>query len=293
MIVAVIDVGSNTVRLLVAATDGRDVRPLREERAYLGLGAEIVRSGGLSEATLAETARVTRKFARTARRLDVDVLETLVTAPGRQVDDARPLLRALERATGSPPVVVSAGEEARLAFSGAVAAAAALPDVIAVCDVGGGSTEIAVGAPLRGPAWVRSLDLGSLRLTATLLGDDPPAAENVEAARAVVRRDVAPLSPPPADAALAVGGSARAVARIVGRTYGPDELERVVRIASAAGSAELAKEYGLEPGRARTLLAGALVLAELSRMLGSPLTVARGGLREGAVLSLAARRLAA
>jgi exopolyphosphatase / guanosine-5'-triphosphate,3'-diphosphate pyrophosphatase len=293
MRVGVIDVGSNTVRLLVASVAGGRVRTVREERAHLGLGEELLLHGRLRRRKLDEVAQVTGEYARVARKLGVSELETVVTAPGRQGDEPARLLDTLGRATAGEVRVVSAEEEGRLAFEGAVARADTGESVVAVCDVGGGSTELVVGTGLLGPAWVRSVDLGSLRLTAALLPSDPPEPAEIEAARAVVRNGFAELDPPRPELALATGGSARAVARIVGREYGADDLEHVIELLAARPAAESAKALGLRADRARTLLAGAAILAEVSRSLRVPFAPSRGGIREGAALRLAARRVAA
>jgi exopolyphosphatase / guanosine-5'-triphosphate,3'-diphosphate pyrophosphatase len=162
-----------------------------------------------------------------------------------------------------------------------------------VCDVGGGSTQLAIGLPGRGPAWSRSLDLGSLRLTAQALDRDPPGKKAVNEARLLVRRQFAGLVLPLPMQALAVGGSARALRRLVGGSLGHDELRAAVRTLRKLPSSEIAAAYGIGPERARTLTAGALVLAEVQRRLVVPLTVGRGGVREGAALALAAEQTAA
>ena len=293
MRVGVIDVGSNTVRLLVASVTEYTVRTLREERTHLGLGEEILHHGHIRPAKLEEVAAVTGEYARIARKLGVRELETVVTAPGRQGDEPQRLLDTIGRATAADVRVVTAEEEGRLAFAGAVSRASPGENVVAVCDVGGGSTEVVVGTELLGPAWVRSVDLGSLRLTAALLPSDPPAPEEIEAAQSSVRDTFAAVEPPRPEIALATGGSARTVARIVGHEYGPDELDLVVEILSSRTAAASADKLGIRPERARTLLAGALILAEVSRKLEVPFTPSRGGIREGAAFRLAARQLAA
>ncbi len=293
MRVGVIDVGSNTVRLLVATVGNGHVRTVREERTHLGLGEELLRHGRIRRRKLDEVADVTGDYARIARKLGVRELETVVTAPGRQGDEPARLLDVLGRATAGEVRVVSAEEEGRLAFEGAVSRADTGESVVAVCDVGGGSTELVVGTQLLGPAWVRSVDLGSLRLTAALLPGDPPTAAEIESARAVVQSGLAELDPPRPELALATGGSARAVARVVGHEYGADDLERVVALLAARPAAESAKALGLRADRAHTLLAGAMILAQVSRLIGVPFAPSRGGIREGAALRLAARRVAA
>jgi exopolyphosphatase / guanosine-5'-triphosphate,3'-diphosphate pyrophosphatase len=294
MRVGVIDVGSNTVRLLVASVGaGGDVRTVREERAHLGLGKELLHHGRIRRTKLDELAEVAGDYARIARKLGVRELETVVTAPGRQGDSPHRLLDTLGRATAGEVRVASAEEEGRLAFAGAVARANTGDAVVAVCDVGGGSTEVVIGTELLGPAWVRSVDVGSLRLTAALLHDDPPTAAQIAEARETVGAAFADLDAPTPELALATGGSARAVARVVGREYGPAELEQVVELLAGRPAKESASALGLRPDRARTLLAGALILSEVSRHLGVPFRPARGGIREGAALRLVSRRVAA
>ncbi len=157
---------------------------------------------------------------------------------------------------------------------------------IAVCDVGGGSTQIAVGSPDDEPSWVRSLDLGSLRLTRRALAGDPPTSKEIDGARGQVEALFAGLTPPLPQAAYATGGSARALAKVVGPHLGAEELAVALRIVSERPSRRLAKTFDLSPTRARTLAAGALLLISAQRLLGVPLEVARAGLREGVALSL-------
>lgn len=292
MRVGVIDVGSNTVRLLVASADDDTVAAIREERVYLGLGAELLVHGRVRRRKLDEVAEVTRTYAQIARKLGVRELEVVVTAPGRQGDPGR-LLERIGLATAAEVRVVSAEEEGRLAFAGAVSRTDPGDGIVAVCDVGGGSTEVVVGTRLIGPAWVRSVDVGSLRLTAATLHTDPPTGAEVELAREVVWDAFSRIQPPQPEVALATGGSARAVAKIVGREYGVDEIERVLRLLTERPARDSAAQLGLRPERVRTLLAGALLLAEVSRQLGIPFSPTRGGIREGAALQLARRRIAA
>ena len=285
-----IDVGSNTARLLVAAVtrDGL-VTPLSEERDYLRLGAEIEEAGALGPKKIAACAKTCKGYARLAAELGAERTTVIVTAPGRQGGSATALTDALVAATGLPVRVLTGSSEGQLAFHGAVARAGAdLPDVIAVVDLGGGSTEIAVGSPRLGSPWVRSADLGSLRLTRAHLHDDPPGRRQVEAARDAVRRSLAELDPPPSGFGIAVGGSARALGRIVGPVLDADALDSAVALLARRPAAKAARGYGISPQRAETLLAGAVVLAETCRLLGTPLELGRGGLREGAALELAA-----
>lgn len=293
MRVGVVDVGSNTVRLLVAARGAGSIEAVHEQRALLGLGEEIERFGRISDLKLADTADCARRYARRARELGCASIDVIVTAPGRQAGNAEALLVSLERATGLAARVLSPEEEGRLAYEGAVAQAKSLPARVAVCDVGGGSTEVVVGSRSAGPDFCSSLEVGSLRLTRRFLDGDPPGKKALAAARAEVRSHFDGLGSPRAGAALATGGSARSLRRLAGRRLGEAELAAAIKGVARQTSSQLSRELGLDPQRARTLLAGALILAETQRHLGVPLEVARGGLREGAALQLLAERAAA
>src|SRR6478736_1829750 len=209
MRVAIIDVGSNTARLLVANVTGKGaVVPIAEERDYLRLGAEIERTGTLSRKKIAAAAATCGAYADRIAELGVERATVIVTAPGRQGAAAAELTAALEAATSLPVRVLTAASEGRLAYDGAVARVVGdLPDVVAVVDVGGGSTEVVVGTPLLGAAWIRSADGGSLRLTRSQLADDPPSSAQIRGAAEAVGRALAGMSPPRPSLALAVGGS--------------------------------------------------------------------------------------
>jgi exopolyphosphatase/guanosine-5'-triphosphate,3'-diphosphate pyrophosphatase len=289
----VVDVGSNTVRLLVARPSPSGLVRVRQEKAYVGLGAELIRNGRITEAKLAEAAAVAGEFARIARKEGSDPLEVIVTAPGRQASNGDELLDELARATRAPVRLLTAEEEGLLAYRGAVAAESGLAGPVAVCDTGGGSTEIVVGVPPDEPSWVRSVDVGSLRLTAAFLSGDPPGPDELEAARSEAALRLGALTPPLPHSAIAVGGSARALARLVGRTLDERALADALDLAVALPAAEVASLHGLDEQRARVLAAGAVILREVVRLLGVPLRLARGGLREGAIDELVAERLAA
>lgn len=294
MRVGVIDVGSNTIRLLVTERRSGELEPVEEEKSYVGLGAEILRHGTIGAPKLAEAIAVARAQATAARAAGSELLEVVVAAPGRQAANADELVHELARATRAPVHSLSADDEASLAYAGAVAQSEVdAGTVVAVVDVGGGSTEIAVGAPPSAPAWLRSVDVGALRLTAARLEDDPPTDEALASAARATHEAFAGILPPRPHAALAVGGSARAIAKLVGRRLGERELEAALELLSARRAAKVARLHGIDVERARVLPAGALILAEVVRRLGVPLRLGRGGLREGVALSLLAEARAA
>jgi exopolyphosphatase/guanosine-5'-triphosphate,3'-diphosphate pyrophosphatase len=286
MRVGVLDVGSNTIRLLVASVERGELVPLDHEKVRLSLGEEIERLGAVSDLHVAEAAKAVRKLSRTARELRVESLDVFLTAPGRQSGNADELVAALTRAARVPVRVLSTDEEGRLAYGGAVATAPVdLADRVAVCDVGGASTEIAVGYPDAEPDWVSSVTLGSVRLTARLLDGDRVTAEDLETARAEVEAAFAEVVPPIAETALAVGGSARAARRLVGPVLGREELNEALRLVATKHPRTIARRFGVDRARARILPGGLVLLAEVQRLLRVPLHVCDGGIREGAVLA--------
>jgi exopolyphosphatase/guanosine-5'-triphosphate,3'-diphosphate pyrophosphatase len=290
MLVGVIDVGSNTVRLLVMRGD----EAILSRRELLRLGESIEQFGSIPETKLAETAASVTTFVADARRHGAHELEVLVTSPGRQALNGSELLERLAAAARVPVRLLSAAEEGRLAFVGAVSKRRSLQNkVIAVCDVGGGSAQITVGTRSTGAAWTRSIDIGSMRLTSRLLPDDPPGRDAIKAARAEVARHLDGLTPPVPHAGLAVGGSARALQALVGPRLGAEELEQAIAVLTDTPLAELERTFNVGRERVRTLAAGAVIFAGIRERLGVDFRIGRGALREGAALELQARRLAA
>jgi exopolyphosphatase/guanosine-5'-triphosphate,3'-diphosphate pyrophosphatase len=288
MRVAVVDVGSNTARVLVADVfpEGR-VEAVEERRERLGLGAEIAARGALSRDTVGAVARACKRYAKLARALGAERAETTVPAPGRQGRAPQLLVSALVEATRLPVRVLSSDEEGRLSYDGAVARASSSSGLTGVVDVGGGSTEIVLGDAWRGAVWVRSIDLGSIRLTRQCLHGDPPSRRELRRARDAVHAATSALAPSRPDRALATGGSARAVAKIVGPVFDAEDVGSAVDLFARRPSAKVARAAGIHPVRAASVLGGALLLAETSRVLDRPLELARGGVREGAALALA------
>ena len=275
MRIGVIDVGSNTTRLLVASPEADGLVPLESEKVRLSLGEEIERHGSVSAVHVAAAAKSVRGMARTARRTGVTSLDVFLTAPGRQASNAGELVTALSRAAGVQARVLTKQEEGTLAYRGAILTSTiSLPSRVAVCDIGGASTEIAVGSPAGEPDWIESVDLGSVRLT-TRAGDLQAEAGDA----------FADLRPPEVEAALAVGGSARAARRLVGAELGESELAEALQLVETAAPRELSRRFGVDRARAEILSGGVVLLAAVQRKLGVSLHVCSGGIREGAVLA--------
>jgi exopolyphosphatase / guanosine-5'-triphosphate,3'-diphosphate pyrophosphatase len=284
--VGVLDIGSNTIRLLVARVERGEVVALDKEKVRLSLGDEIERYGSVSAMHIAAAANAVRKLCKTARECGVESLDVFLTAPGRQSENAAELVAALRRAAGVPVRVLSTEEEGSLAYAGAVATASiSLPSRIAVCDVGGASTEVAVGSPEGAPDWVASVALGSVRLTARVLDGGRVGSSDLERARVETEEAFAGVTPPVVETALAVGGSARAARRLVGSELSADALAEALSLVAENRPRTISRRYGVDPARAQILPAGVVLLAEVQRRLDVPLHVCDGGIREGSVLA--------
>jgi exopolyphosphatase / guanosine-5'-triphosphate,3'-diphosphate pyrophosphatase len=279
----VIDVGSNTVRLLVSAGGRRGLSPVLSDRAHLRLATDIERRGWISDQKLTELADVAGRYAARARDSGAELLEVIVTAPGRQSSNAGVLHQVLGEATGFPVRQLSAEDEGRLAYAGAVASCHAVPEPIGVIDVGGGSTQLMVGT-FFDTAWLHALDVGSLRLTERYVETDPPSKRELQAVARAVAEAFEGITPPIPRSVLAVGGTARSLRRIAGKRFGQKDLRGALEALTSAPVQRVARKYGLSPERARVLPAGILVLREAHRRLGVTFEVARGGVREGAIL---------
>jgi exopolyphosphatase/guanosine-5'-triphosphate,3'-diphosphate pyrophosphatase len=285
MNVAVVDVGSNTIRLLVCTCVNGELTAVARGKRVVGLGRDVEELGAISAPKLAEAAACVCDFVDDARAAGAAMIDVVVASPGRQARNADQLVRLISRASGAHARVLTQEEEARLAFEGALEDTAG-DGTVAVCDVGGGSAQIAVGTAEGGPAWLRSIDLGSLRLSARVAHSDPPSKSEQGALRAEARSAVSKLTPPMPGVALAVGGSARALRKLVGKSLGPDELAEATRILRRLSAEELSERYDLDVWRARALPAGAAIVTELQSLLHVPLEVLKAGLREGVLLDL-------
>jgi exopolyphosphatase/guanosine-5'-triphosphate,3'-diphosphate pyrophosphatase len=285
---ACIDIGSNTTRLLVAEPAQGGLRTLLQQREFTRLGHRIDADGAIPEATIAAVAEVVAAQRAQAEAAGAEHLRVVATAAIRAAANRDALVAALRDRAGVEVAVLSADDEGRLAFAGATRTLERPPSgTVAVVDVGGLSTEIAIGTMAGGVSWLRSFPVGS-GLLASRCREDPPSRADIDGMHAAAADAFAAVDVPQPDHAVAVGGRAASLPTLVGPVIDSAALARALGTLGAAPAAVVARRHGLAPERAELLPAGILVLHAAARRLGMPLVIGRGGLREGVILELAA-----
>lgn len=275
---------------MAQASHGR-LHEVTVERAFTRIGAGRGREDAIPEPKISEVADVVAAQVRLARGCGAETVRIVGTAAIRCAPNRDRLVEAVAAASGMDMEVLPEEEEARLAFVGATRTLPTLPiGEVGVVDVGGGSSELVAGTLTGGVSWCVSLDVGSGLLTDAHLHGDPPAREELDAARAHVAAAFERVRAPRPRTAYAVGGSATSLYRLVGPQLSTDVLDRALALLARAPVAKVAKRYELHPERVRLLPAGMLLLRAAAEAFGVPLAISAGGLREGVVFEELARR---
>jgi exopolyphosphatase/guanosine-5'-triphosphate,3'-diphosphate pyrophosphatase len=287
MLCAAIDIGSNTTRVLVAEPQEGQLRKVMEQRAYTQIGADTKRDGTISAKKIAEVGEVVGTQVRLARELGAEAIRTVATAAIREASNRKQAVKEIERVAQVDVDVLTEAEEGRLAFVGATKTLGhPVAGDIGVVDVGGGSCEIVIGTVANGVQWIKSFKIGSGLLTDEFLQQDPPSASEIRKLRDHIDDFFDGVDVPKPEQAVAVGGSATSLRTLVGAVLEYETLERGVRVLAGDPITDVAKRFELDPRRVRILPAGVLLLEKLSELLGQPLQIGKGGLREGVILAL-------
>ncbi len=287
MLCAAIDIGSNTTRLLVAEPVDGQLKKALEQRSYTRINRAIRGDGAIPAAKVEEVAGVVATQVRLSRELGAEAIRCVATAAVREAANGKWAVEAIERAAGVPVEILSEEEEGRLSFVGATKTLGhPVVGRVGVVDVGGGSTELAIGAVPGGVETVRSWRIGSGALADELIASDPPSAAEIRRVRDRIDDVFAGVEIEQPGQAVAVGGSATSLRRLVGAVLEYETLERGIRVLSGEPAAEVARRFELDPERVRILATGVLLLEKLSELLGRPLQIGNGGLREGVILDL-------
>lgn len=287
MLCAAIDIGSNTTRVLVAEPVDGQLKMVMEQRAYTRINKALDPSGAIFPEKVAEVSEVVATQVRLARELGAEVIRSVATAAVREAPNGEMAARAIAGASGVPVDILSEEQEGRLSFIGATKTLGhPVEGRIGVVDVGGGSTEVILGTVSGGVERVRSWRVGSGVLADELIASDPPSAAEIRKVRDRIEDIFQGVEIEHPAQAVAVGGSATSMRRLVGAVLEYETLERGIRVLSGAPAVEVGRRFELDPQRVRILATGVLVLEKLSELLGQPLQIGKGGLREGVILDL-------
>jgi len=293
---AAIDVGTNTVLLLVAERQGDGLVPVLERSEITRLGRGVDRTGLLDPGAVLDTVTVLSLYTRLARELGAAAIACVATSAARDARNGAEFFAAARERAGLTPEVISGEEEARLVYL------AAFRDFgrggLAVLDVGGGSTEFIVG---EGPALRArlSLQVGAVRLTERHVQGDPIPAEELAALREAARGALEPLTtiePAPGARLVGVAGTVTTLCAVVkglprhdpkrvhGASLSLGEIEGTIESLARLTVRERAQVPGMEPKRADVIVGGAVVVAEaMRRTRFDRLTVSDRGVRWGLV----------
>jgi exopolyphosphatase/guanosine-5'-triphosphate,3'-diphosphate pyrophosphatase len=273
--------------VLVAEPVDGQLKKVMEQRAYTRINKAVDDSGAITAEKIAEVSEVVATQVRLARELGAEEIRAVATAAVREAGNGEQAARAIAAAAGVPVEVLSDEEEGRLSFVGATKTLGHPVDgTVGVVDVGGGSTEVILGTVPGGAETVRSWRVGSGVLADELIASDPPSAAEIRKVRDRIDDIFEGVAIERPSQAVAVGGSATSLRRLVGAVLEYETLERGIRVLSADPAAEVARRFELDPQRVRILTTGVLLLEKVSELLGQPLQIGKGGLREGVILDL-------
>ena len=287
---AVIDIGSNSIRLTLYAVEGRNFNILFREKIMAGLAGYVERRA-LSRERLARANRPLLEFKRPLELLDIHRVAVIATASLRNVTNTDQAVRELQQATGFPVTVLSGQQEARLGYAGAMEELHLKSGVFV--DVGGASTEVVAfqGGQVVDSA---SFAVGSLSLYRTCVKKILPGPGSLERIRHTLRREMDEKGLDPKEKRsplVGVGGTARAVLKLARQRFDLDgdcrtvtraQLEELVNLLTQGEREAAGLILKTAPDRIHTLVPGLMVLVHIIKAFhADELVVSRYGVREG------------
>lgn len=289
----VVDIGSNTVHLLVARTNGGSLTSLVDLSEALRLGADVDSTGAISDAKLDELVGTLCRYKEAAADVGITTLHLLATHAVRASTNWVHVCDVIKHITGFAVAVLAPEHEAALSFLGAEADFPSVGPQVVV-DIGGGSMQVGVGQGR--DVWDSvSLPLGAARVSTHFMPSDPPTY--IEEAVLVtylvnVIPPAMPLTTTDVSGMIGVGGTLRRVPQLLdlrsGQVLPDNALGRILSMLRDHTASEIAATYNLKSERARLLVPSILVLREVLRAYDNPpLIMAAHGVREGAILQLA------
>ncbi len=300
--VAVVDVGTNSVRLLVADAADGSLEAVARTMTITRLGAGVDTTGRLDDAALARTLDCIGGYARRWRELGAQRVRISATSAVRDAADRDRFFDGVRARAGAEAEVLSGEQEARTAFLGATASVDGEPPFL-VLDIGGGSTELILGTDA--PEAMTSRQLGCVRLTDRALHDDPPTRAQLSAATGLVDEQLdgaaAVMDPSRGRTLVGVAGTITTVAALYGelpaylpeRIHGTrvpfDGVDAVTERLAALTTAQRAELGPMAPGREDVIVAGCLILRRVMERFGfAEVLASESDILDGLALALAA-----
>ena len=302
---AVIDIGTNSIKLLVAEVSGPHVKPLCEESEQTRLGKGLYETHQLGSDAIHATAYFTAKFADIARDQHAVNIRVIATSAARDAVNQAELLQAVADRAGLQVEVISGAQEAELAFQGVTSDAALDDQRLCLLEVGGGSAQFIVGENRR-KEFAQSFKLGGVRLMELFPISVPPQAEELRRCRAwlgeFIAREIQPSLAPLLEPAhgritfIGVGSAAKSLMRLETR-LNSEQRKRLkaegIPLATVTGwtqemwdmsLSERKRLVGLAKKRADIIPFGAAIFEAVMQAFGfSHLRVSKRGIRHGAV----------
>jgi exopolyphosphatase / guanosine-5'-triphosphate,3'-diphosphate pyrophosphatase len=274
--VAVVDLGTNSTRLLVADVEDGELTELGRRSTVTRLGDGVDSSGRLDEQAMERVFDVLADYRSLIKAGEAEQVVAVATSAVRDAENGEWFREALRERFEIDAKIIPGEEEARLTFLGATAHREDRDAEVMVMDIGGGSTEFVIGHPGSDPRFHVSTKLGSVRHTERHLEQDPPADDELEAlrgdARRIVEEDVPAEVRESVDAGIAVAGTATQLAAVDlqahgggdthGHRLGLDTCRELLGRLASVPLEERREIPGLDPDRAPTIVAGAAILVE-------------------------------
>jgi exopolyphosphatase/guanosine-5'-triphosphate,3'-diphosphate pyrophosphatase len=301
--VAVLDMGSNSTRLLVADIEDGSIREIERRSTVTRLGRGVDTSGQLAVEAIEEVCNTVAGYIELYEPFEPDVVTAMATSAVRDAANAGAFTGELRERFALNAKVLGGTEEARLTYLGACSGRADA-DRVLVVDIGGGSTELVIGSGDEISFYV-SLQAGTVRHTERHVSHDPPAAVELEALAAdvagLIDTELAGVDFAQAQQGIAVAGTPTSLAAVEQRLdpYDPElvhgyrlpiaSIQHMLSEMSAMPLAERLRLPGLHPGRAPTIVAGVVILTQVMRAFGlSEIEVSEHDILYGVALEAAA-----
>jgi exopolyphosphatase/guanosine-5'-triphosphate,3'-diphosphate pyrophosphatase len=294
MRVASIDIGTNTILLLIAEVDEKKLRPLFEMETIVGLGKGLQKEGALSQEAMKRGFQTLARYQEQCQTMGVQKIFAVGTSALREAKNSGDFLKMIEEKLNLSIEIISGEEEAQLSFLAVIRDLKELKKAILVIDVGGGSTEFILGKGDRITQWV-SLPLGSVRFTEQLLFSDPVQEEEWKKMEGEILELLVRIPHPQEPFSMvAVGGTATTLASVEQglEEFIPESIHHFVLRKEALRKQlhlyrsktidERRKIAGLPPARADVILAGGAILYMAMEELECPsVLISCHGIRYG------------